>query len=63
MKIAFLHKGLIFGGAERLILDIALALQKEGHSSTFYTTKYDPKRTFDEFRCSKNITVKVRNIQ
>jgi len=26
MKIAFLHKSLIFGGAERLILDIVLAL-------------------------------------
>lgn len=59
MKIAFLHKALIFGGAERLILDMALASGQLGHQSTFYTCNYNSKRTFEEFSNSKSITVKV----
>ena len=36
MKIALLHPDLGIGGAERLMVDIALALQKQGHMVDMY---------------------------
>lgn len=36
MKIALLHPDLGIGGAERLMVDIALALQKQGHTVDMY---------------------------
>lgn len=59
LKIAFLHKALLYGGAERLILDMALAFKEQGHQTTIYTAEFDPARTFDEFS-EAGITVKVR---
>ena len=38
------------GGAERLIVDAALGLQKLGHSVDIYTSHHDPKHCFDETR-------------
>jgi hypothetical protein len=61
MKIAFLHKALIFGGAERLILDIALSFSQHGHSSSFYTCQYDKNKTFDEYHSCADIQIIVKN--
>lgn len=58
LKISFLHKALLYGGAERLILDMALAFKDQGHEVTIYTADYDPSKTFEEFK-DPAITVKV----
>ena len=52
LKIAFLHKALLYGGAERLILDMALAF-RENHKVTIYTCEYDKDKTFPDFQTSK----------
>ncbi len=59
LKIAFLHKALLYGGAERLVLDMGLAFQEQGHQVTVYTAEFDPARTFEEFSNS-GIKVKVK---
>lgn len=41
-NIAILHPDLGIGGAEQLILNVALALQAEGHYVKIYTPRYDP---------------------
>jgi hypothetical protein len=38
------------GGAERLVVDAALALQNQGHDVAFFTSHHDPKRCFEETR-------------
>ncbi|CAG8759691.1 9283_t:CDS:2, partial [Acaulospora colombiana] len=38
------------GGAERLVVDAALGLQKEGHEISIYTSHHDPAHCFDETR-------------
>ena len=38
------------GGAERLVVDAALGLQKLGHSVDIYTSHHDPGHCFDETR-------------
>lgn len=38
------------GGAERLVVDAALGLQKLGHSVEIYTSHHNPKHCFDETR-------------
>ncbi|XP_057339592.1 alpha-1,3/1,6-mannosyltransferase ALG2 [Microplitis mediator] len=48
VKITFLHPDLGIGGAERLIVDAALALKKFGHDVNIVTTHHDPKRSFAE---------------
>ena len=60
LKIAFLHKALMYGGAERLILDMALALKEQGHAVTVYTAEYAPEKTFPEF---KDMNVKVASLR
>lgn len=47
-KILFLHPDLGIGGAERLVVDAALALKNKGHSVSFVTTHHDPNHCFDE---------------
>ena len=49
-RIAILHPDLGLGGAERLIVDIALALKASGHEVDMYTNFHDKKRCFDETR-------------
>lgn len=49
-RIAILHPDLGIGGAERLIVDIALALKSSGHDVDLYTNFHDPRRCFDETR-------------
>ncbi|KAK2582960.1 hypothetical protein KPH14_009016 [Odynerus spinipes] len=47
-RIIFLHPDLGIGGAERLVVDSALALKKSGHDVSFVTTHHDPDHCFIE---------------
>ncbi|CAL1679471.1 unnamed protein product [Lasius platythorax] len=49
-RITFLHPDLGIGGAERLVVDAALALKKSGHEVNFVTTHHDPDHCFSETR-------------
>lgn len=40
----------MIGGAERLVVDAALGLQKLGHSVDVYTSHHDPNHCFEETR-------------
>lgn len=60
-QITFLHPDLGIGGAERLILDAALALQDRGHSVTIYTSHRDARHCFDEAR-DGTLDVRVRGL-
>lgn len=48
MKIVFLHPDLGIGGAERLVVDAAIALKTKGHSVQFVTAHHDPNHAFTE---------------
>ena len=50
VRVAFLHPDLGIGGAERLVVDAALALQKRGHKVHIFTAHHDRKRCFPETR-------------
>ncbi|XP_077300346.1 alpha-1,3/1,6-mannosyltransferase Alg2 [Arctopsyche grandis] len=50
VKVIFLHPDLGIGGAERLVLDAALALTTKGHQVSFYTNHHDPQHCFKETR-------------
>lgn len=50
MRVAFLHPELGLGGAERLVVGAAAALQRAGHCTAIFTTRHDPRRAFDEIR-------------
>lgn len=47
-SIAFLHPDLGIGGAERLIVDCALALKDCDHSITIFTSHHDKNHCFEE---------------
>jgi alpha-1,3/alpha-1,6-mannosyltransferase len=49
-RIVFFHPDLGIGGAERLIVDAAVGLQKRGHKVTIFTSHCDPQHCFDEAR-------------
>ncbi|UJR35125.1 hypothetical protein I4U23_027896 [Adineta vaga] len=49
-RIAILHPDLGIGGAERLIVDIGLALKTSGYDVDLYTNFHDKRRCFDETR-------------
>lgn len=49
-SVLFLHPDLGVGGAERLVLDAALALRARGCSVTIWTAHYDPGHCFAESR-------------
>ena len=48
MKVVFLHPDLGIGGAERLVVDAALALQNKGHDVKIITNHYDKSHAFKE---------------
>ncbi|XP_038048588.1 alpha-1,3/1,6-mannosyltransferase ALG2-like [Patiria miniata] len=48
MKVVFVHPDLGIGGAERLVVDAALALQARGHSVKLLTAHHDPSHCFKE---------------
>lgn len=50
LNIAFLHPELGIGGAERLVIDAALALQDKGHKVTLFCAHVDRNRCFEEIR-------------
>ncbi|XP_065834826.1 alpha-1,3/1,6-mannosyltransferase ALG2-like [Oscarella lobularis] len=50
VKIAFLHPDLGIGGAERLVVDAALALKSKKHDVRLFTAHHDPKHCFSETR-------------
>lgn len=56
VRVAFIHPDLGIGGAERLIVDAALALKSEGHAVELFTAHHDPAHCFSE---TKDGTLKV----
>jgi alpha-1,3/alpha-1,6-mannosyltransferase len=50
MNVAILHPELGIGGAERLIVNAALALQARGHRVTLFTANHDRAHCFAETR-------------
>ncbi|XP_053956895.1 alpha-1,3/1,6-mannosyltransferase ALG2 [Anastrepha ludens] len=48
VRIVFLHPDLGIGGAERLVVDAALALKSRGHEVSFLTNHHDPSHCFKE---------------
>ncbi|XP_043279865.1 alpha-1,3/1,6-mannosyltransferase ALG2 [Venturia canescens] len=48
VSVTFLHPDLGIGGAERLVVDAALALKSKGHKVNIVTTHHDPKHAFSE---------------
>lgn len=54
--VVFLHPDLGIGGAERAMVDAALALKGRGHNVQFITSHHDPNHCFDE---TINGTLKV----
>lgn len=49
-KVVFLHPDLGIGGAERAVVDAALALKSRGHDVEFLTAHHDPNHCFSETR-------------
>lgn len=48
VRVAFLHPDLGIGGAERLVVDAAVALRSRGCSVKIWTAHYDPQHCFSE---------------
>ncbi|KAK4460290.1 UDP-Glycosyltransferase/glycogen phosphorylase [Cladorrhinum samala] len=57
--LVFLHPDLGIGGAERLVVDAAVGLQKRGHKVIIFTSHCDPAHCFDEAR-DGTLDVRVR---
>lgn len=50
VRVAFIHPDLGIGGAERLIVDAAIALKSKGHSIDIFTAHHDSTHCFQETR-------------
>uniref|UniRef100_A0A672G5J2 Alpha-1,3/1,6-mannosyltransferase ALG2 n=2 Tax=Salarias fasciatus TaxID=181472 RepID=A0A672G5J2_SALFA len=48
VRVVFLHPDLGIGGAERLVVDAAVALKSQGCSVQIWTAHYDPTHCFSE---------------
>ena len=48
IKVGFFHPDLGIGGAERLVVDAAMALRSKGCDVTMYTSHHDPNHCFPE---------------
>ncbi|KPM45679.1 Alpha-1,3/1,6-mannosyltransferase alg-2 [Neonectria ditissima] len=57
--IVFFHPDLGIGGAERLVVDAAVGLQRRGHRVVVFTNHCDPQHCFDECR-DGTLDVRVR---
>lgn len=57
LNVGFIHPDLGIGGAERLIVDIALGLQEKGHNIDIFTSHCDKTHCFEEVG---NGTLKVQ---
>jgi len=49
-KVVFLHPDLGIGGAERAVVDAAIALKSRGHKVEFVTAHHNPQHCFHETR-------------
>ena len=58
MRVLFLHPDLGIGGAERLVVDAGLALQRRGHQVSYVTAHHDPEHCFPETRRQLPVTVR-----
>ena len=56
MKVLFVHPDLGVGGAERLIVDAAMAVKSHGDEVTILTNQYDPKHCFEDTKQLEIIT-------
>lgn len=61
MKVIFIHPDLGVGGAERLILDAAVAAKSSGHQVKILTNNFDPKHCFEDTN-DLDIIVKANSI-
>lgn len=61
MKVLFVHPDLGVGGAERLIVDTALATKQNGHEVTILTNHFDPTHCFEDTK-DLNIIVKASSL-
>ena len=50
VRVAFVHPDLGIGGAERLIVDAAVALKTKGHHVEIFTAHHDPGHCFEQTR-------------
>lgn len=57
--VTFVHLDLGIGGAERLVVDAAMALKKSGHSVEFVTSHHDKTHCFPETRDELRVTVSM----
>lgn len=57
-SVAILHPDLGIGGAEQLIINLALALKAKDYSVKVYTPYFDPERCFKEAREQLDIEVR-----
>ncbi|RKO99751.1 hypothetical protein CXG81DRAFT_6689, partial [Caulochytrium protostelioides] len=48
LRVAFIHPDLGIGGAERLVVDYAMALQARGHEVEIITSHHDPTHAYEE---------------
>ncbi|KAK3756805.1 hypothetical protein RRG08_003923 [Elysia crispata] len=48
VRVVFIHPDLGIGGAERAVVDAALALKSRGHQVEFVTSHHDPSHCFQE---------------
>ena len=48
IRVAIIHPDLGIGGAENLIINIAIALQSKDYKVKIYTPYFDPNRCFEE---------------
>lgn len=53
VRVLFIHPDLGIGGAERLVVDAALALQNRGHQIHILTNHHDSNHCFEETRNGK----------
>ncbi|KAL6719418.1 Alpha-1,3-mannosyltransferase-like protein [Lecanora helva] len=58
-NIIFFHPDLGIGGAERLVVDAAVGLQRLGHTITIFTSHRDTNHCFDEAR-DGTLDVRIR---
>lgn len=56
VKVAFLHPDMGIGGAEQLVVNLAMLCKKNGWDPTIITPFYDPERAFEQ---TKNGNLKV----
>lgn len=50
LRVAFVHPDLGIGGAERLVVDAAVALQQVGHEVQLFTARHEQGHCFEETR-------------